>query len=124
MFTFESLEPPTLGLRGLEADLSEEELAIQQMAHRFANEVMRPLGEKLDKMTPDQVVTYGSPLYEYLEKIRQSGILDLEGLARMDKRQQSRIFPLIFGNIQGCSRELKLLLLKLQNIAVASVRQL
>ena len=26
------------------------------MAHRFAEEVMRPIGEKLDRMTPEEVV--------------------------------------------------------------------
>ena len=51
MFNLESLELPRLGLRGLEAGLSEEELAIQDVTHRFAVEVMRPIGEKLDKMT-------------------------------------------------------------------------
>ena len=96
MFTFETLEIPKLGIRGLEADLTEEEQAIQQVAHRFAAEVMRPLGEKLDKMTPGQVVAEGSPLFEYLAKIQESGILDLAALAEMDDQQKSRIFPIIF----------------------------
>lgn len=96
MFTFETLEIPKLGVRGLEADLTEEEQAIQQVAHRFAAEVMRPLGEKLDKMTPEQVVAEGSPLFEYLAKIQESGILDLAALAEMDDQQKSRIFPIIF----------------------------
>ena len=54
MFTFDKLDIPTLGIRGLEADLTEEEQAIQEVAHRFAAEVMRPVGEKLDKMTPEE----------------------------------------------------------------------
>ena len=96
MFTFEKLEIPKLGLRGLEAKLTEEEQAIQDAAHRFAAEVMRPIGEKLDKMTPEEVVAEGSPLFEYMAKLQESGILDLGALAELDDYQKSRIFPIIF----------------------------
>ncbi len=96
MFTFEKLEIPKLGLRGLEAELSEEEQAIQDAAHRFAAEVMRPIGEKLDKMTPEEVIAEGSPLFEYMAKLQESGILDLGALAELDDKQKSRIFPIIF----------------------------
>lgn len=96
MFTFDKLEIPTLGIRGLEANLSEEEQAIQEVAHRFAAEVMRPIGEKLDKMTPDDVIADGSPLFDYMAKMQESGILDLAALAEMDDYQKSRIFPIIF----------------------------
>ena len=96
MFTFEKLEIPTLGIRGLEADLTEEERAIQEGAHRFAAQVMRPIGEKLDKMAPEQVIAEGSPLFEYFDKVQESGILDLAALAEMDNYQKSRIFPIIF----------------------------
>ena len=96
MFTFEKLEIPSLGIRGLEANLTEEEQAIQEVAHRFAAEVMRPIGEKLDKMTPEEVIAEESPLFEYLEQIHASGILDLAALAEMDDLQKSRIFPIIF----------------------------
>jgi len=96
MFTFEKLEIPSLGLRGLEARLTEEEQAIQDAAHRFAAEVMRPIGEKLDKMTPEEVIAEGSPLFEYMGKLQESGILDLGALAELDDHQKSRIFPIIF----------------------------
>ena len=96
MFTFDKLEIPNLGLRGLEANLTEEEQAIQDAAHRFAVEVMRPIGEKLDKMTPEEVVAEGSPLFEYMAKLQESGILDLGALAELDDHQKSRIFPIIF----------------------------
>ena len=38
MFTFDKLELPRLGLRGLEAGLTEEEQAIQDATHRFAED--------------------------------------------------------------------------------------
>jgi hypothetical protein len=40
MFELKKINLPQLGFRGLEADLTEEEQAIQQVAHRFAEEVM------------------------------------------------------------------------------------
>ncbi len=96
MFDLESIELPRLGLRGLEGNLSEEELAIQEVAHRFAEEVMRPIGQQLDKMTAEEVVAEGSPLFDYMHKVQESGILDLGALAELDDQQKSRLFPIIF----------------------------
>ena len=96
MFDLESIELPQLGLRGLEAALTEEEKAIQETAHRFAAEVMRPIGEKLDKMTPEEVIAEGSPLHDYMAQVKASGLLDLGALAEMDNQQKSRIFPILF----------------------------
>ena len=96
MFFVEQIELPQLGFRGLEADMSEEERAIQESAHRFAEEVMRPIAEKLDKMTPEEVVAEGSPLWDYLGQIRESGLLDLEMIASMSNEEKSRFIPIIF----------------------------
>lgn len=96
MFTLDKLELPRLGLRGLEAGLSEEETAIQDAAHRFAEEVMRPIGQKLDRMTPEEVIADGSPLHDYMAQMHASGILDLAALAEMTDEQKGRVFPLIF----------------------------
>lgn len=96
MFTIEKIVLPQIGLRGLEADLSEEEGAIQESAHRFAEEVMRPIAEKLDKMTPEEVIAPGSLLWDYLQQIRDSGLLDLEMIASMGNAEKSRIIPIIF----------------------------
>jgi acyl-CoA dehydrogenase len=65
MFTFDQLELPGLGPRGLESGLSVEEQAIQDAAHRFAEEVMRPIGQQLDRMTPEEVIADGSLLHDY-----------------------------------------------------------
>ena len=96
MFSFESLELPILGLGGLESELTEEEKAIQENVHRFAREVMRPIGKQLDNMTPEEVVAVGSPLHEYMEKMNASGILDLGALDSLSNLEKGRIFPLIF----------------------------
>ena len=47
---------PAVGMTGFETPLSEEEQAIQQSVHRFAKEVLRPLGRELDKRR-----RYGEP---------------------------------------------------------------
>ena len=96
MFHFDKLATPTLGLSGLEANLSEEERAIQDSAHRFAEEVMRPIAEKVDKLTPEEAIAEDSPLWTYLDKINESGILDLEAVAEMSDEQKARIMPIIF----------------------------
>ena len=96
MFTFDQLELPRLGLRGLESGLSEEEQAIQDAAHRFAKEVMRPIGQQLDRMTPEEVIAEGSPLHDYMAQMQAAGILDLGALAEMTNEQKARVFPLVF----------------------------
>ena len=77
-------------------NLTTEDKLIRDGAHRFAEEVMRPIGQKLDKMTPEEVVADDSPLHDYMRQIHESGILDLGALAEMDNQQKSRIFPIIF----------------------------
>jgi acyl-CoA dehydrogenase len=96
MFTLEKLELPQLGLRGLEAGLSEEEQAIQDVCHRFAEEVMRPIGKRLDEMSPEDVIAGDSPLHDYMTQINAAGIVDLQSLAAMGDREKSRLLPIIF----------------------------
>ena len=45
---------PATALAGFDADLSEEEGAAQDAAHRFAREVMRPIGREIDRMPAEQ----------------------------------------------------------------------
>lgn len=96
MFDLDSIAEPVLGLCGLESDLTEEERAIQAAAHGFARDVMRPIGAKLDRMTAEEVVAPGSPLFDYLRQVQASGLVDLAALGAMDNQQKSRIMPIIF----------------------------
>lgn len=96
MFKLSQIPSLHLGLSGLDAGLTEEQIAIQEATHRFASDVMRPIGEKLDKMSPEEVIAPGSPLYEYLQHLQSSGIFDLETIGSMDSEQKSGILPLIF----------------------------
>ena len=47
---------PTVGPTGFGNTPSEEETAIQGIAHQFARNVLRPIGEELDKMTAEEVL--------------------------------------------------------------------
>jgi alkylation response protein AidB-like acyl-CoA dehydrogenase len=96
MFQFDRIPVAALGLGGLEPELSEEERAIQDVAHRFARDVMRPIGEQLDKLSPEQVIAAESPLWSFMQQFKDSGILDLETLALMDAGEKARMLPLVF----------------------------
>jgi len=61
-----------------ETDLSHEEVEIQATVHRFAEEVLRPVGKNLDHLAdPQQVIDKGSALYEVFEKYDALGIAGL-----------------------------------------------
>ncbi len=55
---------PTVGMTGFETPLTPDEIATQDAVHRFAKEVLRPLGQELDKMSAEQVIAAGSPFYQ------------------------------------------------------------
>jgi acyl-CoA dehydrogenase len=96
MFMLDRIAEPVLGPTGLDGALSDEETSIRDAAHQFAAEVMRPIGQKLDVMSAEEVVAADSPLWQYLVAFRDSGLMDLETLEALDAQQKSRLFPLIF----------------------------
>ena len=58
-----------------EVDLSETERAMQETVHRFAEEVMRPVGQVLDKMPdPQQTIDEDSIVWTAMDKFGQLGI--------------------------------------------------
>jgi alkylation response protein AidB-like acyl-CoA dehydrogenase len=63
----------------IEVGLSEQELAIRNMAHRFAEDVMRPAGRSLDLLAdPQEVIASNSILWEVFRKYREVGLAELE----------------------------------------------
>ena len=96
MFVFDNMPAPFIGLGGLEADLSDEEKTVQGATHRFAKEVMRPIGAALDKMTPEEVIAPNSPLFDFLRQIKDTGLLDLNAIAGMSAQEKARMMPIIF----------------------------
>ncbi|RLQ21047.1 acyl-CoA dehydrogenase [Seongchinamella sediminis] len=76
-----------LPLSGLEEPLSEMEQLVQDTAHRFAEEVLRPAGTRLDGMSADDAIAPESPLWAVLEQSAGLGLsvkamLDLPPLER------------------------------------------
>ncbi|MBD3648286.1 MAG: acyl-CoA/acyl-ACP dehydrogenase [Pseudomonadales bacterium] len=57
-----------------ELDLSHEEREIQETVHRFAEEVLRPVGAQLDKMEPEAVIDTGSPLWQVFDQYDELGV--------------------------------------------------
>ncbi len=85
---------PDVALSGFETPLSEEENAIQQGVHRFAKEVLRPLGLQLDKMTAEQVIAPGSPYWSVFAEAAKLG-LDSSLLAQMPPDMAVRVESMI-----------------------------
>ncbi len=94
MFVVDKITIPHLELSGLDPDLTEEERAIQQNIHRFAKEVMRPIGTQLDKMTPEEAVAKDSPIWDFYSQFAELG-LSAEMLASLAPEDASRLLPII-----------------------------
>ena len=64
----------------LDAGYSEEDREVIALAHRFAEEVLRPAGEELDKLAdPADVIAPGSKLWEVLDRYEKTGLGDIYG---------------------------------------------
>ncbi len=74
MLLKQQLTLPSAGLSGFEPPLGEDVLAIQGAVHRFARDVMRPLGRELDKMSAEQVVAPGSPYWSLFAEAAKLGL--------------------------------------------------
>ena len=81
----------------LETELSDEERTIQETIHRFAAEVMRPAGIKLDALAdPADVIAKDSILWDVFEKHRALGLDDATDPAKAAEQgltplQQARL---------------------------------
>jgi acyl-CoA dehydrogenase len=79
----DTLTLPSAGLSGLEAPLTEDEAALQDMVHRFARDVLRPVGRELDAMSADEVIAADSPYWTVMAEAAALG-LDPALLAEVD----------------------------------------
>lgn len=77
--------------------LSPEGQAIVESAHRFARDVMRPVGVELDRMPdPSDVIAKGSPLWDVFDEYRALGIGQLSGLADLDQAELVLVQALVY----------------------------
>ncbi|MBR0834226.1 acyl-CoA/acyl-ACP dehydrogenase [Bradyrhizobium manausense] len=65
---------PYVELSGFDAGFSEEERTIQQGVHRFAAQVMRPLGRELDRMPSENAYAPNSPFWDFHRELQKLGI--------------------------------------------------
>ena len=83
----------------LDLDLTDEEKSVRDTVHKFAAEVMRPAGEKLDALAdPADVIAPDSVLWDVFKKYRELGLDDLEagaGGSDLTPAQQVRMRSLI-----------------------------
>jgi acyl-CoA dehydrogenase len=70
----DAIKLPFAGLTGFETPLSADEQAVQDTAHRFARTVLRPAGQELDRMTPEEVIAPGSPFWLALGEAAKLGM--------------------------------------------------
>src|SRR5262245_31497012 len=91
---YKSAALPSAGMTGFETPLGEEERAIQQTVHRFARDVMRPIGRELDRMAPQDVIALGSPFWTVIAESAKLG-LDPSLIAQFPPEVAVRIESLI-----------------------------
>ena len=77
-------------LTGLEEPLSEMEQTIQDIAHRFAEKVLRPAGAKLDRLSADEMVAPGSLLWDVLKQSAELG-LSVKALLELPALERTRL---------------------------------
>jgi len=65
---------PAVGLTGFEPPITELEVSVQETVHRFARDVLRPVGTELDRMSPEDAIAPGSPYYDVLAKAAELGM--------------------------------------------------
>jgi alkylation response protein AidB-like acyl-CoA dehydrogenase len=70
----DTLKLPSVGLSGFEPPLTDDERAIQETVHRFAKEVLRPLGRELDAMTSEEAIAPGSPYWGVFAEAAKLGL--------------------------------------------------
>ncbi len=79
-----------LPVSGLEGPLSEMEQTIQDTAHKFAADVLRPAAEQIDKLTAEDAVGPDSPVWEVLQQGKKLG-LTLSAMAELSPADASRL---------------------------------
>lgn len=60
-------------------DLTETERSVKETVHRFAAEVLRPAGLKLDKLTPDEAIAKDSIFWDVHRQYLELGIGEMGG---------------------------------------------
>jgi alkylation response protein AidB-like acyl-CoA dehydrogenase len=80
----------------LEPDLTEEERAVRDTVHKFAEEVMRPAGIELDALPdPADVIAKDSILWGVFDQYHSLGLEDAEAAGGLSPVQQARMRAIV-----------------------------
>jgi alkylation response protein AidB-like acyl-CoA dehydrogenase len=80
---------------GLDPAHSEMERMVQENARRFAETVMRPAGQKLDRMEPEETIAPDSPLWGVLQGGAELGFT-VGALMEMAPEERGRLIPIMW----------------------------
>lgn len=84
-----------LGPLGAEPELPEMIQMFQSSLHKFSADYLRPIGQKLDRLSPDEVIAPGSPYWEARAKYLELGI-SLDSLGELPAAEQAKMFCILF----------------------------
>ena len=84
-----------LGPLGAEPELPEMAQMFQDSLHKFSADYLRPIGQKLDRMTPEEVIAPGSPYWEARAKYLELGV-SLDSLGELPPAEQAKMFCILF----------------------------
>lgn len=80
---------------GAEPDFNETIQSIHTTLRRFASEVMRPIGQKLDRMTPEEVIAPDSPLWSVHRQFDELGF-DVDSLLALEPAERARVMCVMY----------------------------
>ena len=80
---------------GLEPALSEMERMVQENARRFAATVLRPAGEKMDRMAPEETIAADSPIWSVIQGAAELGFT-VGTLMAMAPEERGRLIPIMW----------------------------
>src|SRR5579859_53236 len=79
----------------LDPDITESEAAAWETAHRFARDVMRPAGEKLDKLPASEVIARDSILWDVFRRHRELGLELFDVTSDLPPQDQARLRAIV-----------------------------
>lgn len=83
-------------LPDIDIGLSEEDLAVRETCHRFARDVLRPVGRELDRLQdPAQVIARDSVLWDVFRQYRELGLHEVFADTTMDPAARARMMCVI-----------------------------
>ena len=84
-----------LGELGAQPPLPDVASEFQGALHGFAENVMRPIGQRLDRLSADEVCAEDSEFWDFRKQYVDLGI-GMEAIASMEAEELAIVFPLIF----------------------------